>query len=67
MHDQPGEPRRQWNRLDFERATVDQERVVVDACDRCELIHDPARYARRNVLGFLAGEREVEARELESG
>ena len=67
MEDQHRQPRRQPDRLDLERTAVDQERVVVLAGERRELIHDPARYARRNVLGFLAGEREVEARELESG
>ena len=56
---------RQRDRLDLERAAIDQERAARAACDGGELIHDPAGDARRKLLGALAGEGELRRRQLE--
>ena len=59
--------RRNRDRLDLEAAAVDQERVVAPAGERGELVHDPARHAGRDLLRLLAGQRELEQRQLEAG
>ena len=59
MDDDDGDVVRQLDRLDLERAAIDQERAVRAACDGGQLIHDPAGHAGRELLGAPAGEGEL--------
>ena len=58
VHDEHGDARRQRQGLDREIAAVDDERVIGDPRERDELVLDPARHARRVVLGRLAAQGE---------
>ena len=66
MDDDDGELVRQRDRLDLERAAIDQERAARATRDRGQLIHDPAGDARRKLLGALAGEGELRRRQFEA-
>ena len=59
MDDDDGDLAGSGDRLDLERAAVDQERAARAACDGGQLIHDPAGHARRELLGAPAGEGEL--------
>jgi hypothetical protein len=63
--DEQRELRRQRNVLVLERTRVEQERVTGARKQRCGLIHDPARYVDRAMLGTLERLREVERLDLE--
>ena len=48
--------------VDGERVAVDQQGVALDPGQRRELVHDPARHARRPLLGPLAAARPASQR-----
>ena len=55
---------RQRDRSHVVRAAVDQQRVILLAEERGKLIHEPGGNAGRAMLGPLAGDREIELRQV---